>query len=503
MGIRSLWRGLRGGNAVIRPPARASGYQGAATTNRTKAWVSGSDDPNSLIFTDADILRRRSRDTVRNNPWATNAIESFVANAVGTGIVPRSQHADKAIRDLIHTAWKRWTVESDASGLMDLYGQQAMACRATVEGGECFARFRNRRPEDGLSVPLQLQLLEAEHLPLYEYAMSGQARGKNRIVQGIEFTPFGKRVAYHLYRNHPGKTFSGLDSDTTRVPAEDVLHMFKPLRPGQDRGVPWLAPVLVRMYELDQFTDATAVRQKVAAMFSFFVTRPNADEAGLPIPAESTDDQSALAKLEPGGGQVLLPGEAIEFTDPPSIGSYEEFLRNELRAIAAGLGITYEQLTGDLTKVNYSSIRQGVLEFRRRCVQFQHRVLVFQFCRPIFQRWLREAVISGALDLPGYADNPAPYEAVKWIPPGWDWVDPLKDINAAILAKDHGLTSRSRIITQRGDDIEEIDAENLADQERVGNLYAESSPAQQNRKAATATLLLEQEDQEHREDMIQ
>jgi hypothetical protein len=220
-------------------------------------------------------------------------------------------------------------------------------------------------------VPLQLQLLEAEHLPASE---TRKLPSGNYIRAGIEFNGIGKRVAYHLYREHPGDTLNPLIStELVRVSADRVLHLFRPLRPGQLRGQPWLTQVLIKLHELDQYDDAEVVRKKTAAMFAGFVTK-NAPED--PILNEEAADGSAngtaLAGLEPGTMQVLLPGEDVKFSAPADVGAtYETFMRVQLRSIAAGMGITYEQLTGDLTGVNYSSIRAGLLEFRRRCEQFQ------------------------------------------------------------------------------------------------------------------------------------
>ncbi len=114
----------------------------------------------ALLSTSSD-LRSRSRDLVRRNAWAQAALDAFVSNAVGTGIKPQSLSGDEAFKTAVQSLWRDWTDEADAAGLTDFYGLQALACRAMLEGGECLIRLRPRRPDDGLCVPLQLQLLEA------------------------------------------------------------------------------------------------------------------------------------------------------------------------------------------------------------------------------------------------------------------------------------------------------------------------------------------------------
>jgi len=255
-----------------------------------------------------------------------------------------------------------------------------------LEGGEAVVRLRYRRPEDGLPVALQIQVLEAEHLPV---TLNTTADNGNVIRAGIEFDRLGRRVAYHLYRSHPEDgMLAPMSSDggltTVRVDASEVMHLFRPMRPGQIRGEPWLARALVKLNELDQYDDAELVRKKTAAMFAGFVTRQNPED-NLMGEGAADGDGIALAGLEPGTLQILEPGEDIKFSDPADVGgSYGEFLRTQFRAVAAAIGITYEQLTGDLTGVNYSSIRAGMLEFRRRCEMVQHGVLVHQMCRPVW-----------------------------------------------------------------------------------------------------------------------
>ena len=182
----SLWRRMK----TWLPGMRAAAdYEAAAMTRRTTGWSPVASDVNTLVFRNADTLRSRSRDMVRRNPWATNALDAFVGNCIGTGIKPQSLHADAEQREQIQALWLRWTDEADAASLTDFYGLQALVCRSTIEGGECLVRIRDRRPEDGLTVPLQLQLLEAEHLPptKNENLLNG-----NVIRAGIEFDKLGR-----------------------------------------------------------------------------------------------------------------------------------------------------------------------------------------------------------------------------------------------------------------------------------------------------------------------
>ena len=451
-------------------------HEAAGRGRRSLAWMPGNPGAVAAMLATSAELRGKSRDLVRRNAWAQAGIETFVANAVGTGIKPQSLSGDERFKAEVQALWRDWVEEADAAGQTDFYGLQSLACRAMLEGGECLIRLRSRRLEDGLSVPLQLQLLEPEHLPI---SLNADLPSGNVVRSGIEFDNMGRRVAYHLYRSHPedGRLapMSGQGGiDTVRIDAKEIIHLFRVLRPGQVRGEPWLSRALVKLNELDQYDDAELVRKKTAAMFAGFVTRQNPEDN---LMGEGTADSQgiSLAGLEPGTLQILEPGEDIKFSDPADVGgSYSEFLRTQFRAVAAAIGITYEQLTGDLSGVNYSSIRAGMLEFRRRCEMVQHGVLVHQMCRPVWAAWMKQAVLASALTAPGFVrggpDRRRQYLAVKWIPQGWQWVDPEKEFKAMLLAIRAGLISRSEAISAFGYDAEDVDREIAADNQRADDL---------------------------------
>ncbi|MCB2022291.1 MAG: phage portal protein, partial [Burkholderiaceae bacterium] len=175
-------------------------HEASGRGRRSLAWMPGNPGAVAAMLATGVDLRIKSRDLVRRNAWAQAALEAFVANAVGTGIKPQSLSPDERFRADVQSLWRDWTDDADAAGQTDFYGLQALACRAMLEGGECLIRLRARRPEDGLAVPLQIQLLEPEHLPMH---MNTDLANGNVVRAGIEFDGLGRRVAYHLYRAHP------------------------------------------------------------------------------------------------------------------------------------------------------------------------------------------------------------------------------------------------------------------------------------------------------------
>ena len=442
------------------------GFDGGLSKRRLKTFYASRAHVNTLIQAAGADMTARARHLIRNNGYAANAVESWAGNAVGTGIKPSSGIADAVLKDRVQRLWLRWTDESDAEGLTDFYGQQRRAARELFIAGEVFFRIRPRRPEDGLSVPLQLQMLPAEMLPLnHNQALDNG----HRIRQGIEFDRIGRRVAYHFLRRHPGDiTDPGLAGETVRVPAESVLHIVDPVDAGQLRGVSRFSPALVKLFLLDQYDDAELDRKKVAAMFVGFVRRPERD---LDNTADRDDQGEPLLPLEPGQLQMLDDGEDITFSAPADVGgNYESFQYRTLLQVAAALGLPYANLTADMLKANYSNTRAALLEFRRRIESFQHSVIVYQMCRAVWARWMDMAVVSGQLALPDYEQRRADYLDCNWLPPRWDWVDPLKDIRAETLAIQSGFKSRTQAIGERGFDAAMVDAEIASDRDREARL---------------------------------
>jgi lambda family phage portal protein len=442
------------------------GFDGGLSKRRLKTFHASRAHVNTLIQAAGADVTARARYMIRNNGYAANAVESWAGNAVGTGIKPSSGIADAVLKDRVQRLWLRWTDESDAEGLTDFYGQQRRAARELFIAGEVFFRIRPRRLDDGLTVPLQLEMLPAEMLPLNH---NEQLSNGHRIRQGIEFDRIGRRVAYHFLRRHPGDiTDPGLTGETVRVPAESVLHIVDPVDAGQLRGVSRFSPALVKLFLLDQYDDAELDRKKVAAMFVGFVRRP---ERELDNTADRDDQGEPLLPLEPGQLQMLDDGEDITFSAPADVGgNYESFQYRTLLQVAAALGLPYANLTADMLKANDSNTRAALLEFRRRIESFQHSVIVYQMCRAVWARWMDMAVLSGQLALPDYEQRRADYLDCNWLPPRWDWVDPLKDIRAETLAIQSGFKSRTQAIGERGFDAAMVDAEIASDRDREARL---------------------------------
>lgn len=449
------------------------GFDAAQMHRRLRGFRASNLHVNTLIAGAGGTITARARWLVRNNGYAANALEAFAGNVVGDGIKPSSSIADAALKEELQSLWLAWTDDADAEGLTDFYGLQRRATREVFLTGEVFLRIRTRRATDGLSVPLQLQMLPAEMLPL---DMNRELPGGGLIRQGIEFDRIGRRIAYHFLRRHPGdSTDPGLAGETVRVPAADIIHVVDPVEAGQLRGVSRFAPAIVKLFTLDLYDDAELERKKTAAMFAMFITSPAPE-----TPLEPADED---LEVEPGQIVRLDPGEDVSTPAIPDSGStYEPFQYRTLLQISAALGIPYGYLTNDTARGNFSNSRISLVDFRRRISAWQHGVLVFQMCRAIWIRWMDVAVLSGALELPDYETKRRQYQRCTWLPTKWDWVDPMKDASAEILQIEAGLKSRTQALSERGYDAEQVDREIAAERSRELELGLDfrrpGSPAQ-------------------------
>ena len=315
-------------------------YEAAASGRRTQGHNRSASDANAAMGPALSILRATARDLVRNNGHAESALTTICDHVVGWGIVakpkPKNTRAMKT--------WAEWagTTACDADGRQDFAGLQHLVMRTVVESGEALVRRRLRRPEDDLPIPLQIQVLEPDYLDTAK--MSNVLQGGGQIVNGIELDALGKRAAYWLFREHPGAAASMSALASVRVPAESVLHVYRQDRASQMRGASWFAPVLLKFKDFDDFDDATLMKQKIAACLAVITT----DADGTAAPLGTVDPESpTIDSLEPGGILNLTPGREVQVVQPPTVREYPDYVRTTLRAIATGLGVSYEDLTGD------------------------------------------------------------------------------------------------------------------------------------------------------------
>jgi len=383
-------------------------------------------------------IRNRARYLAVSSAVAARAVQAFVDNVVGTGITLLPKIEDASLKQRLLRAWNAWCEIADADGLLSLYVLQALAARLMFVDGECFVRLLVG--EDG---SLRLQLLPAEFIDT--------TVTRDNVIAGVEFNSAGRRTAYYVYEWHPGDLVRLPRSQ--RIPTSEIIQVFRPLLPGQVRGISALLPIMQRLNDLDQFDRATLVKQKTGALLTGFITTPGDN----PLGAAKAEDGTWTASLEPGTIQRLSPGESLEFSDPPETTGYSDFAKTQLRLIASGLGLPYNVLSGDLSDTSYSSARVGLIEFRKYIEALQWQ-FIHLFCRPVFRRWIELEVLRNSLPLPEGGIR-AYLENISWAPPAMQMTDPQREVDAMVRAIRAGLISREMAVASLGYDLAEVDAQ--------------------------------------------
>lgn len=375
-----------------------------------------------------------------NSPLAKCAVEKWTSALVGKGWQTRPQHHDEDTRR---------TLSQDFEAL---YSRHLVAlARGVVRDGEAFMQIVVTSDRT-----MRLKQIAPDQV---DPSLSRDLANGGRIIAGIEFDAEDNVVAYHVLRDAPGTPFASY-SAPVRIIASDMLHVFDAQFPGQVRGLSWLAPAMLKLRDRDEASDAMLMQLKVASLITGFIRDVDGTAAGFDGESPGWDGN---VSLEPGAMRVLPQGAELTFSQPgQGLAQAIEFIRSQDREIAAGLGLTYEALTGDMGQANYSSARVGLLEFRRHAEMMQRNLIEEQFLRPLWNRWIDFMAFTGFI--PG--NQIEAHREVRFVPPGWQWVDPRNEVQADVAAINAGLKSREEVVAGRGRDIDELDAERARDTEK-------------------------------------
>lgn len=442
------------------PRNRRRTYAGARINRLTADWFTSNTSADAEIKTSLRKLRDRSRQLCRDNPYARQAKRTTQINVIGQGIKMQSQvmalrgkKRDDRINNAIETAWERWCKRDhcDVAGRNSFLMLELLAAGALPESGEIL--FRLVRQKFGKSrVPLALEIIESDLLD-DEYIGEVSAKG-NEWRMGVEIDKWGRPVRYAFLTRHPGdawfNTQQAVGQKHVFVPARDVIHLFIPERPGQNRGVPWFASVMDDVHQLEGYEQAAVVRARAASALMGFISSPEGE-----LEADAVENDQRLSEFEAGVFKYLNPGEQITVPNLSSPDAqYEMFVRAKTRRFASGFGASYETISRDFSETNYSSSRLSLLEDREHWRTVQS-YLIENFHQRVFEEWLDAAVLSGELELPDYELRPDRYDRPRWQARGWSWVDPLKEVQAYREAEAAGYMTKSQIVAQLGNDLDD------------------------------------------------
>jgi lambda family phage portal protein len=413
----------------------------AATKGRRSAKFqnTGSGSANLDITRDLPLLRDRSTHAYKNNPSAFKAIRTIQNNVIGTGIMPtpvgkNTKLTSKEIK-IIKDEWKSFAETSicDFDDSLTYYGLQSLAMRTIAMKGEVFI-YRQR--DSSQRVPIKLQVLSPHMVDNSKSSYISTRTSGNYIVQGVEFDSRGRKVGYHIFDHNPNNDVS-MKLSSKFVSIDDILHVFYKEYPEQVRGVPFGVASMLSMSDLDDYKDAQLMLQKISACHVAFTTKPiDAAELG------NVDEEGHIIdRMEPGMIEYLSPGEQVTFNNPPVANGFKDYVSKNEQSNAAGFGITYEQMTGDLGNVNFSSGRMGWIEAQRQIEDWQYNMFIPQFCVKTFQWFIEGLQIRNLITKDVVAE---------WTPQGREMIDPVKEMNGLILELKSGLVSWDEACKRRG-----------------------------------------------------
>jgi lambda family phage portal protein len=472
---------------------------GSKSRRGSSTWSPGIGSADADLLWDLQTLRARSRDQARNSPIAGAALNTATTNVVGTGLSLQARLDREALglSDEEASAWERstereWRLwcespECDVTRTQNFYQLQALVFRSVLESGDAFTVLPSIQ-RVGCPYSLKVQILEADRVSQPNFKAN-----TDTFAEGVEMDEYGAPVNYWISKSHPGsispkaQAWSALPAYTKRGQRR-VLHHLDRKRPGQTRGIPFLAPVLEALKQLERYTEAELMAAVVSGLFTVFVETatgrgmnldPLADETG----ASSSDKD---AKLGYGAVVEMKTGDKVHTATPGRPNAlFDPFVTAIIRQIGAILEIPGEVLTKTFL-ASYSASRASLLEAWRffRC---RREWLASTFCQPIYEVWMDEAVSSGRIQAPGYFRDPAlrkAYLNAEWIGDSPGQIDPLKEAAAAEKRMDIGLTTLAEeTILATGKDWEanlsQRKREKLAHQEAglpLGPSTAPSSP---------------------------
>jgi lambda family phage portal protein len=458
-----------------RVPVIRNIFTAASMSNIYSSWLSTNYSADAELYSTLKTMRGRSRELRRNNDYMAKFVRMVQINVVGpAGIrlqsrVRQGAASDTVANTKIEAAWADWSGlgQCDTRRRHTFRDLCNIAISSVAVDGEVLIRkvkgFNNRHR-------YALQLIEADHL---EENYNETLANGNKIKMSIEYNEWDEPVAYWIYKNHPGDTHfaTATYGERMRIPAEEIIHLFLPQRPSQGRGLPWAHSAMPTVNMLNGYQEAEVTAARIAASKMGFYEKGGADQ----YTGDAAEDGNAspIQEVEPGIFEILPTGFKFQPFDPqhPTT-QYGFFVKSVLRSIASGLGVSYNALANDLEGVNYSSIRAGLIDERDVWKNLQ-TWLIDHLIRPVFEDWLTMAMTTGQVTLP--FSKYQQFKAADFQPRGFTWIDPLKEVNAHILATLYGFNTASNIIGEQGRDLEET-YERLSEEKKMREALGLTTP---------------------------
>ncbi len=447
---------------------RNSGYNAGANDRFTGAWTLVNQPVEQKMQASRDAVRARARYQEDNSDIVEGIVGALERNIVGTGIKLQAKtkkangEENDKLNQQIERLWKKWcrAKNCDITGQQSFQEMQAMAIRRIlVDGGVLFIK----NIIDGQFV---LQTREVDDLDS-SYTVVPQA-GKNRIINGIELNKYNKPVAYYIKTVQPDGFWDG---KSERIPADRVIFLYRKKLPSQIREISELTRTLARVNDVDEFMKAVNVKEKILACLSVFIKKamPGGPGRGGVAKTDTTSGYTQT-KLAPGMITHLHPNDEIQTVNPSGQASdTQKVIQTQQRLSGIGQGLSYESASRDYSQTNYSSARQGLLEDQTTYKIWQN-FLAEHLLIEVYEEFLKNAVLSGKLSIPGFYNDLDKYLEHEWQMPGWSWIDPLKEVKANEVALNTGQTTLAKIAANSGQDWHDMLKQRAKEQELAKEL---------------------------------
>jgi len=451
----------------------------AAHKRRTDAdWRPGSKSAEGAINPDLATMMARARQAVRDSWDAKSGRLAYVRGIVGIGITPRpaaqNPKTGERLKDFNAAAMKlyrRWARNPrlvDVEKKRTMLGVQRHVAGELFEVGEAFILPVYEKRADGLG--LSLQLLEPEQLDTTK-----TSEGGNEIHAGVEVDTYGAPVAYHFYTTvHPLDTYT---KQSTRVPAERIIHVFDPARVRASRGVTMMHAVMRRMRHLGMYDEYEVIAKRMEAAVGGVIQHGPTGEgyrtglAGAAGDTEKDANENDQWNMEPGSLLRLREGEEFQLVNPTRPGQvYGPFTGQQINQNAAGMGLDAATVARDYTKGNFSAQRQGLIVGWDETDPLQ-MMMIDLMLRSIYEQLITYSVLEGRLEAPRFfreRDWQEAYLEANWQGPPKRWIDPAKQAAAAKIQLDTGLASHEQILNEQGLDVREVFAQ-IAEAKRIAD----------------------------------
>lgn len=442
------------------PPAKRlyrRNYGSALVSRLTSDFTGSHSSIEADLRASIRIMRDRCRQSAKDNGYIIRYLKLCRSNIVGSqgfllknkAVLPDGQ-PNRAVNRIIENAWWKWTRSCDVTGKLSFRQICNLVVNCKKIDGEALVIKHYRRGR------FELEVCDVDRLDeTYDRVFLPNG---NRIVMGVEIDPLFKPLAYHVLQSHP-TDYTSNRYLRERIPASRAYHIFESDRPGQPRGVPEIQAAILDLNQLAGYKEAELTAARVAASKMGFYTSDGSDQ----YEGEREESGEIIDETAPGTFVELPHGKSFVPFDPQHpMTAFGAFIDSCVRIIASALGISYSALANDITKANYSSMRQDALLDRDNW-RNEQEFLIETFVMPVFVDWLSHFLLSGKSGLPFYEFEEICCPVFRGR--GWAWVDPLKEVNAHKVALETKLKSREAILAETGEDVEELFTDLKAEQE--------------------------------------